>query len=384
MSRRCQKFEELIDKRAAGLSEGERLTLEEHLSACPSCVQTLRAMEQVTQLLRSAQPSLSDNARERALSRALGNAHEPRKLHTARLPGAWLQPVAIAAAALLVVVSGVYLSRDTAQPVASTLVKPTVQQPQPAQTVSKPAAEDAWVVAQNTEQRTFGHARVQLSAGTRLRFDAASSTLALADGKVDVDVDASVGKRFIVQTELFRVEVLGTQFSVTRDQVQVQHGKVRVVDLTGQLLAPALTAGEQYRYGQPQAKAERPTVSAQALLSRARAALGQAELSNARALLREAKPLLRGKREQAEALTLEAECALLDRDKQTARKRYEQVAKRFAELPAGENAAFAAAQLAKSANDLAGARKLFTAYVARYPKGRFAREAEAHLSALKK
>ena len=60
------------------------------------------------------------------------------------------------------------------------------------------------------------------------------------------------------------------------------------------------------------------------------------------------------------------------------------VAKRFAERPAGENAAFAAAQLAKSANDVAGARKLFAAYLARYPKGRFVREAEAHLSALKK
>ena len=52
----------------------------------------------------------------------------------------------------------------------------------------------------------------------------------------------------------------------------------------------------------------------------------------------------------------------------------------IAALPAGENAAFAAAQLSARTFGEDAAREHFVRYLARYPAGRFANEARARLA----
>jgi hypothetical protein len=85
--------------------------------------------------------------------------------------------------------------------------------------------------------------------------------------------------------------------------------------------------------------------------------------------------------DRAEAATLRAELALLEGDGAGALRTYRRIAAQYGELTAGENAAFAAAQLAaRSAPN--EARALLEAYLTRYPNGRFVSQAELRLERL--
>src|SRR5690606_5539034 len=87
---------------------------------------------------------------------------------------------------------------------------------------AEPAPSDqaaAWIETTQPEQHRFAHADVELAAHTRARFQAARHTLELAEGRVDVDVDAARNQPFSVVTQNFRVEVLGTRFVVTPNSV---------------------------------------------------------------------------------------------------------------------------------------------------------------------
>jgi outer membrane protein assembly factor BamD (BamD/ComL family) len=86
-----------------------------------------------------------------------------------------------------------------------------------------------------------------------------------------------------------------------------------------------------------------------------------------------------GHADRAEALTLRAELALARGEKAQARAIYLEVSQRFAELPAGENALFAAA---RTQSDAEAAAKLLARYLARYPNGRFVDEAKKRLAHL--
>ncbi len=261
-------------------------------------------------------------------------------------------------------------------------------------------ASQGWFETSATERRAFAHAQVELAAGSRARFDQETRTLELERGRAEIDVDPRRGQGFSVVTQHFRVEVLGTQFAVSPDRVEVRRGRVEVFDRAGRVLARELGAGAKFAYTtqpahQPAARRagvrERSDVEARAgasndaasLLERAREALAQTDLAAARELLQRAERgrLTRG--ERAELGTLRAECALAAHDAQAAIRAYLDVAQRFGELPAGENAAFAAAQLSARARadaDAASTRRLFERYLERYPRGRFAAEARARLS----
>jgi TolA-binding protein len=88
------------------------------------------------------------------------------------------------------------------------------------------------------------------------------------------------------------------------------------------------------------------------------------------------------RRGRAEAATLLAECALIAGDRGTAARRYLEVASRYPDLAAAENALFAAARLRAESGKRAGARALFERYIRKYPKGRFAPEVTRRLRAL--
>jgi hypothetical protein len=122
--------------------------------------------------------------------------------------------------------------------------------------------------------------------------------------------------------------------------------------------------------------------SAGAWLAEARAALSRGDGKITRELVSEAEKSASPTRaERAEAKTIRAEAALLERDQLGAMRLYREVAQQYAELSAGDNAAFAAAQLAKRA-DPTHERELLQSYLTRFPNGRFRDEAKQRLGRL--
>lgn len=420
----CAEVEELIERETLGWSEAERLRVEQHLSECDACRETLTISRFVRDTLREAAGELPEASRSRAIRNALQSDGKGR-LVSVRAPRRWfgagVAAFTVAAAAAVIVF---FTSRGSE--VASGPVTPAAHTESPeastpggtrtAQRAAVPAqalaeAEPEWFETPAPEQRKLAHAQVDFAGGTRARFDAESRLLELAAGRVEVDVETTRGESFSVQTDHFRVEVLGTQFAVTPDSVSVTRGRVQVFGRDGSVLARELAAGGHYRYSAAtaaEAKARaaassrvnersaskasetKPSEtkpsdlkkSASAWLGEARAALGRGDAKSTRDLVGEAEKSASPTRaERAEAKTLRAEAALLERDQVGALRLYREVAQQYAELSAGDNAGFAAAQLAKRA-DPAHERELLESYLTRFPSGRFRDEAKQRLGRL--
>jgi acyl-CoA synthetase (NDP forming) len=171
---------------------------------------------------------------------------------------------------------------------------------------------------------------------------------------------------------------------------------VRVLDAQGAVLASAVRAGETFSLAERAERPDRgskkpatrvqagnkaPSANAKALLSEARAAMLRDDRAGARALIEKAEGAQPSRGDRAEAATLRAELSLLERDSAGALRTYRAIAAQYAELPAGENAAFAAAQLAARSSP-SEARALLEAYLTRYPNGRFVSQAKQRLERL--
>jgi hypothetical protein len=126
----------------------------------------------------------------------------------------------------------------------------------------------------------------------------------------------------------------------------------------------------------------RAAVDPEALLLEARLQLAQREVVQARRSIDAALALALPAQARAEALSLRAECALVQGDRAAAAAAYLRVAKTFAQLPAGENALFAAARIQAERGERKAAADLLARYLERYPQGRFVLEASARLRAL--
>ncbi len=116
------------------------------------------------------------------------------------------------------------------------------------------------------------------------------------------------------------------------------------------------------------------------MLSRVRKTMAQGQIEDARALLGSLNEGELSRAQRAESATLRAELSLLEQKPGRALEQYEELGRRFRDLPAGENAAFAAAQLA-ARHAPAREQALLEAYLSRYPKGRFVDEVTAKLRA---
>jgi TolA-binding protein len=235
---------------------------------------------------------------------------------------------------------------------------------------------------------------VELADGTRVAWSAARRTVSLAAGEVTVDLAPGQARNFRVAAPAFVVEVVGTRFTVSPTGVRTEHGTVRVRALDGRELA-RVGAGEAWWIApapapavepapQPPAVAAAPAAGerAGALLDRARAAIARGEAARARGLVQKALDRGPSRTQEAEARLLLGDALLVEGRHADAIKSYRAVARDYAGLPVGENALFAAAQLASESGTREEARRALADYLARYPAGRFHAEAEAKLTRL--
>ncbi len=393
----CRTTDSLLGREPCHLSEAERLRLEHHLEQCAACRQNQAASKLVRDLMRDVSFELSDSTRERLLAKALASSGESvREPRRTRKETMWLASAAVLAACFL----GGYLAwpsstgehaeaTPTARPArdgSSNTASNTAVPEHPATGVQ--AAEDDWFIAEVAQTQHFAHATVVLSPATRIRFNAETRTLTLGEGHLEVDVDAAQGTPFVVHTQHFQVEVLGTHFTVTPERVHVTHGKVRIRSHSGEELAPLLGQGETFAHREP-GHTTSPSQTAEKLedpklnIAKAQSALAQGATSEARSILSRIHQKTLARPQRAEIATLLAEASLLEREPESAMAAYQAIATRYSDLKAGENAAFAAAQLAGRVAP-SQERSLLEQYLRAHPKGRFVREATARLEKLAK
>lgn len=367
----CMTAARLIDRRAAGLSEAERLRLEDHLAACMRCHQDAHLLERFAAVSEHAAVELGAPARERSIDRALrtptAEIERPRAV--------WKWPVLAAAATAIVLAIGWWRlqPRDSLPPNVAT-------------TFSNPAT------------LRLAHAQVTAAQASQLEWRPQESTVLLHAGSVDVAVDPAPHRPFRVRTPRFTVDVVGTEFHVDLDGVRVTRGRVRVNDTTfvsaGESWSvpvaavtppepqpePALEPAPEPAPAEPVRKTHGP--SAAHLLVLAREHIAAHDLAKADREIAQALAAHPSRAEQAEAATVRAERAQVAGDLDGAARRYIEAAAHYSDLPAGENALFAAARLEVKAKRNPRAIELLREYLRRYPSGRFRAEAQTRLDSL--
>lgn len=384
--------------RRAGLSESIALRLEEHLAHCAACSAEALLLDGLREISDAGAAPLPAGARQRAVLHALAQARQPRQLMAAQR--GWLMPSAfgaLSAVALVVLAMALHAGSPMGDRVLSGELESAGRTLQGGATL----AADARLQTRGGARVALAHAKIDLAQDTLARWDARTRLVQLERGRLAADVDPTLHQSFGVVTEQFSVHVLGTNFEVTLEQVKVSRGRVEVVSPQGQRLA-LLNAGETWHlpaqvaskpmppapttepepvaHVVPEVVAPRPSMlDVDAQLERARQALGQREIARAEKLVGQVMGAPLSAKQRAEAMTLQAECALVAGDQRAAEAAYARVARRFAALPAGENAAFAAARISADRSSDRG----LVRYLARYPHGRFVKEANARLRELR-
>lgn len=387
------------------LSEAERLVLEDHLSGCETCRADRKLMVRVHEIGASLpSASIGPRGHNRALAQARmqGRRTEARVTRPA-VP--WWASIGIGAVlATAAVVAYVMVRSDSADssapandlaslPSEHVSPPPTVERqnvaPAPTASASEVAVtagtltQSDIVIPLNTEvpvdvllsatsevRLTAVSMSVVVAASSELRRPAVERELWLHRGSLDVTGD---GSRIV--TSAFVVEVRG-EATITMKRVAVRKGTVRVFAPDGRVLAAQVTAPMSWQLSDtPSAKQKAAT-----LLEQARAEFNARDFAAAERHADAALDATPTRTQAAEARTLLAECAQATGKPDDALARYEAIATRFADLPAGETALFAAARL-QSTRDRDGARKTFERYLERYPAGRFAEDARRQLRA---
>jgi len=430
----CVRARLRLQERGAGLSAANALRLEDHLASCDECRSQAVLLDRLRGVADQLDGRLGSAARERVITGAFARvARQSQRAPSARpLQLAWGVAAFAAGAALFFALRPEHGSAPTAVPAGGAVAKVAAGTNSEAQADSRGARVLAGSVevdgqahgsgaslpaerslfAKTGAELALGHARVSLRPETRVRWNAATETLELDAGSVLAEVDPSKHQRFSVQTPEFSAVVLGTRFEVTLARVRVERGKVQVVARDGRVLAAGLLAGESFELEKQAAllggesavaAADESTreqsatranaapaghaavnlkLDAAGWLQRARAGLAGREPRAARKAVDAALALRPAKALRAEALSLRAECSLVDGDVAAAVRQYLQVADGFGRLPAAQNALFAAARLEAERGRAKHAAELFARYLAHYPHGSLADDAARRLGAL--
>jgi ferric-dicitrate binding protein FerR (iron transport regulator) len=373
-------------------SEAERLELEAHLAACARCSAEHAVVVGTTRALRAAEPgTLSPAARERVRRAAL--AGRTRAPAAARRFG-W--PLAGGAALALAAAVAIWIG--VRNPSELSIVTGDVS----VATAPGQAGGAVTVRSGRGGAVKLADASTALAAATEIVWRHERRVVELRAGSLTVDVVHRPGQHFEVHTPRFIVDVVGTRFSVDLGGVRTERGTVRVLSPDGTLIR-TVEGGQSWALPVPPAEAapapaapreEPPPATPPAALAPAAATpedTSAARLGRARrALARhpaEARRLVQplfglGRDVAAEARAIYAESYLTEGRYEDAIAGYRVVFRDFPSTPQAESALYAAAQLESEHGRPADARATLQRYLARYPHGRFAREAAARLTRL--
>lgn len=436
----CTRAATLLQARAAGLTQASALRLEEHLSQCSECSEQAHLLDGLRALSDASARPLAPEARQRAVFRAFATAERPS--HPVVTESSWLVPSACGALfAVAIVGLGIVQNSDFATGVDYRVISGELEHTSVAADGGGSQIETS-IASRTAGVMVLAHATVEFRPQTRARWNGRARVLRLESGSVVADVDPARHQTFRVDTERFRVLVLGTHFEVSSSNVRVTRGRVRVEAPSGSELAllgpgesyacaqapceprvdrheptaaigaggePAALAGElgagRARLGSgsgqsesreraerdleervPSSSSRNRTQQSTAIehqLEQARVALGQRDLARARELLTGVLARNLQPRDAAEALSLRAESALIAGDLAGAAAGYRVVAQQFSNLPAGENALFASARIDADRRSGTRAQAGLMRYLARYPNGRFVKEASMRLRELR-
>jgi hypothetical protein len=375
----------LAERSASGLDDAGRIRLEAHLAECAACAKQTASFEGLARELRAADWSLRPRARSVLLDRALQAASRP-KIAAVERRGlrVWL-PLAAALAsvfgAFVWLVAPAEPARVDSNPLAPRASAPSVARAAPAPSASTQDPAPCAEVSPGN-RLDLGDAQVEVVQAARLCWRANVSTLELDTGAVRVDVERVAARTFRVVTKRFTVEVLGTAFEVDSDGVVVTRGSVRIVAPPDGKLVALLEAGQSWSLRPAKPAASAAFVPPAQRIALARRDLAAGRITVARARLRDLMLEPLDARHRAEAESLLAECSLAENDFDAAASSFGRVAREHGDSLAGETALFAKARAELRAGRRAASRETLKAYIARYPNGRFRKEALDHLRRL--
>ena len=373
----------------------ERLELEAHLAVCARCSAEHADLAAV-RALRAAEPEgLSSAARERVRRAALaGTMRAPAAAAAPLLAGRPRRDVRARLAGGRSCSCGGRRTSRASSAATSSLA------------AASPGGDDGAVSVRSARggEVRLGDAETSLAPETALVWRRAARSVELREGSVTIDVEHHAGQHFQVRTPRFVVEVIGTRFTVDLAGVRTERGTVRVLGADG---APIgyVTAGRSWTLPAPAPAAprRRPTEApprrrraragarlrqpgarssddGPARLAQARRALARGNAGEARRLV---EPIFHLGREVAvEARVIYAESFLVEGRYTDAVDGYETVVRDFPRTPQAESALYAVAQLESEHGRAAAARAGLQRYLDRYPRGRFAREANDRLAGL--
>jgi ferric-dicitrate binding protein FerR (iron transport regulator) len=403
MAMSCGQAGKLSVASAGGhTTPAQRLELEAHLATCARCSAEHALVLATTRSLRAAQPdALSTAARDRVLRASMARrAHAPV---TARRFG-W----PFGAGAVLAMAAAAAIWIGVRRPSEISVVAGDVTMAAGPGATGREAAGGAVTLrsGRGGEVR-LADASTALAPATEIVWHHERRVVELREGSLTVDVAHHPGQHFEVRTPRFIVEVVGTRFSVDLAGVRTERGTVRVLSPDGRLYgylegghawtipdgaspaeAPSLPPPPTEAPAPPSAPpavtaataAVTPEDAAGVRLGRARRALARGRAGEARRIV---EPLFRlGRDIAAEARAIHAESYLIEGRHADASAGYGVVVRDFPTTPQAESALYAIAQLESEHGRPADARATLQRYLARYPNGRFAKEATDRLARL--
>lgn len=238
----CVQAGDLLAQHRGGLSDADRLRLEQHLEDCAECRFDAAALDDFATRVMSTP---IDGVADAALRRALGETeHRPisgKRAEPIRRGAPW-GLVGLASAAALLLALGFVLLRSG--------------EPEPDRVQARSADHGSLVAAEATRIRV-AHGLVHVPRGAELTWS--GSDVVLRREWVSVDVDPRPHRPFRVVTRRFTVEVTGTAFDVSLRGVRVRRGSVRIVAPEGRILRARVGAGESWRL-EPSPRAAPPSV----------------------------------------------------------------------------------------------------------------------------